>query len=107
MKQNNVPLEDFVIKARALVDEAGYSPSVKEEILSDTLVFGIDSDEVRKDVTSRGDSLSLKNVDDALLSHAVIITIINFWTINNMCLGSTNSAAKARTVWNASTENLK
>ena len=64
LKQNNTPLEEFVTKARTLVDEAGYNPSVKEEMLRDTLVFGIDSVKVRKDAIAKGNTLSFKNVYD-------------------------------------------
>ena len=64
-KQNNTPLEEFVTKAlRTLVDEAGYSPSVKEKMLRDTLVLVIDPDKVRKDEISKDNSHSFKNVYD-------------------------------------------
>ncbi len=48
LKQNNTSLEEFVTKAKMLVDEAGYNPSVKEEMLRGTPVFGIDSDKSEK-----------------------------------------------------------
>ena len=64
LKQNGLPLEEFVTKARILVDEAGYGPLVKDEMLRDTLVFGIDSHKVRKDAISKGNSLTFQAVYD-------------------------------------------
>ena len=64
LKQNGLPLEDFVTKARILIGEAGYGPLVKDEMLRDTLVFGIESHKVYKDAISKGNSLTFQAVYD-------------------------------------------
>ena len=50
-----MPLEEFVTKARLLVDDSGYQAAVRDEYLKDTLVvFGLKSDKVRKDAIAKG-----------------------------------------------------
>ena len=57
-------LEEFLTKARTLVDDSGYDPAFKEVTLLDTLVFGLKSDKVRKDAISKGNSLTFQQVYD-------------------------------------------
>ena len=64
LKQGEMSLEEFITKARALIDDAGYSGVMKEEMLRDTLIFGINSDKVRKDAIAKGNSLTYKSVYD-------------------------------------------
>lgn len=42
LKQGNMSLEEFIMKAKLLIDEAGYIQRVKDEMLRDTLVFGLE-----------------------------------------------------------------
>ena len=62
LKQGNMPLEEFVTKARLLVDDSGYQEAVKEETLRDTLVFGLKSDKVRRDAIAKGNALTFQQV---------------------------------------------
>ena len=64
LKQEGMSLEEFLTKARTLVDDSGYDPAFKEETLRDTLVFGLKSDKVRKDAISKGNSLTFQQVYD-------------------------------------------
>lgn len=64
LKQGEMPLEEFITKARTLIDDAGYSGVTKEEMLRDTLIFGINSDKVRKDAIAKGNSITFKSVYD-------------------------------------------
>ena len=64
LKQGDIPLEEFITKARSLIDEAGYNVAFKEEMLRDTLIFGITSDTVRKEAISKGNNLTFKQVYD-------------------------------------------
>ena len=64
LKQDDMPLEEFLTKARTLVDDSGYDPAFKDETLRDTLVFGLRSDKVRKDAISKGNSLTFQQVYD-------------------------------------------
>ena len=64
LKQGDMPLEEFVTKARLLIDDSGYSAEVKDETLRDTLVFGLKSDQVRRDAIKLGNTLTLKQVYD-------------------------------------------
>ena len=57
-----MPLEEFVTKARLLIEDGGYDPAAKETTLRDTLVFGVTSDKVRKDTIALGNSLTFKQV---------------------------------------------
>ena len=55
-------LEEFVTKARLLVDDSGYPAAVKDESLRDTLVFGLRSDKVRRDAMAKGNELTFQQV---------------------------------------------
>ena len=57
-------LEEFVIKARLLIDDGGYKAAVKESTLRDRLVFWVKSDIVRKDSIALGNILTFKQVCD-------------------------------------------
>ena len=62
LKQGEMSLEAFITKAKLLIDDSGYDPRFQDEVLRDTLVFGISSDKVRKDAIALGNSLTLKQV---------------------------------------------
>ena len=64
LKQNDLSLEEFITKARLLIDDGGYDAAVKEETLRDTLVFGLKSDQVRRDAIKLGNTLTFKQVYD-------------------------------------------
>jgi len=64
LRQGDMTLEEFVTKARILIDDSGYDATFKDELLRDTLVFGISSDKVRKDAIALGNTLTLKQVYD-------------------------------------------
>ena len=64
LKQGDMPLEEFVTKARLLIEDGGYAAEVKDETLRDTLVFGLKSDQVRRDAIKLGNTLTLKQVYD-------------------------------------------
>ena len=55
-------LEEFVTKARLLVDDSGYLAAVKDESLRDALVFGLRSDKVRRDAIAKGNELTFQQV---------------------------------------------
>ena len=59
-----MPLEEFITKARLLIEDGGYDSAAKETTLRDTLVFGVASDKVRKDAIALGNSLTFKQVYD-------------------------------------------
>jgi len=46
LKQDGMPLEEFLTKARTLIDDSGYDAAFKDETLRDMLVFGLKSDKV-------------------------------------------------------------
>ena len=64
LKQGDMSLEEFVMKARLLIDDGGYILAVRESTLRDTLVFGVKSDKVRKDSIALGNTLTFKQVYD-------------------------------------------
>ena len=64
LKQGDMPLEEFITKARLLIEDGGYDSAAKETTLRDTLVFGVASDKVRKDAIALGNSLTFKQVYD-------------------------------------------
>ena len=64
LKQGDMPLEEFFTKARLLIEDGGYATGVKDETLRDTLVFGLKSDQVRRDAIKLGNTLTLKQVYD-------------------------------------------
>ena len=59
-----MPLEEFVTKVRLLIEDGGYAAEVKDETLRDMLVFGLKSDQVRRDAIMLGNTLTLKQVYD-------------------------------------------
>ena len=64
LKQGDMSLEEFVIKARLLIDDGGYISAVRDSTLRDTLVFGLKSDKVRKDSIALGNTLTFRQVYD-------------------------------------------
>ena len=57
-------LEDFITKPKGLIDESGYHQDFNEEMLRDTLVFGLNSDKVRKDAIALGNKLTFQHIYD-------------------------------------------
>ena len=55
-------LEEFVTKARLLVNDSGYPAAVKDESMRDTLVFGLRSHKVRRDAIAKGNELTFQQV---------------------------------------------
>ena len=53
-------LEDFITKAKGLIYKSRYHQDFKEEMLRDTLVFGLNSDKVRKDAIAPGNKLTFQ-----------------------------------------------
>ena len=62
LKQGDMSLEEFVTKARLLVDDSRYPAAVKDESLRDTLVFSLKSDKVRRDAIGKGNELTFQQV---------------------------------------------
>ena len=62
LKQGDMSLEEFVTKARLLVDDSGYPAASKDITLRDTLVFGLKSDKVRRDAIAKGNDLTFQQV---------------------------------------------
>ena len=58
IKQGEMKLEEFITRARTLMDDSGYPAASREEMLRDTLVFGIKSDKVRRDAIAIGNDLT-------------------------------------------------
>ena len=58
LKQNNRPLATFLTEARLLIQSFGYPPDLHDELMRDTLVFGTDSEEVRRKCIARGNDLT-------------------------------------------------
>ena len=57
-----MPLEEFVTKARLLVDDSGYQAAVRDEYLRNTLVFGLKCDKVRRDAIAKDNDLTIQEV---------------------------------------------
>ena len=60
LKQNNRPLDEFLTEAKLLIQNSGYSTDMHDELLRDALVFGVDSDIVRKKCIAEGNKLTLQ-----------------------------------------------
>ena len=58
LKQNNRPLATFLTEARLLIQSSGYPPDLHDELMRDTLVFGTDSEEVRRKCIARSNDLT-------------------------------------------------
>ena len=64
LRQEQLSLEEFVTRARTLIDDGGYGQDQKAETLRDTLVFGIKSDKARRDAIAIGNGLTFQQVYD-------------------------------------------
>ena len=60
LRQNGRPLDDFLTEAKLLIQNSGYLSTLHDELLRDALVFGVDSDIVRKKCIAEGNDLTLK-----------------------------------------------
>lgn len=62
LKQGESSLKEFVTRARSLITDCGYAQGMKEEMLRDTLVYGIRSDKARRDAIAIGNDLTWQQV---------------------------------------------
>ena len=47
-------LEESITRARPLIEDSGYPAAIRDEVLRDTLVFGLKSNKVRRDAIAIG-----------------------------------------------------
>ena len=59
LKQNNPPLDEFLTEANLLIQNSGYPDDIQDELMQDALVFGVDSDTIRKKCIAEGNELTL------------------------------------------------
>ncbi|XP_077972709.1 uncharacterized protein LOC144427401 [Styela clava] len=83
LKQGDTSLEEFVTKARSLIDESGYAATAVDETLRDTLVFGLKSDKVRKDAIALGNMLTFKQIYDLAKTEESTKAQMEIITTNN------------------------
>ena len=62
LKQEDMTVEQFVTKARLIVEECNFPVGAKDKALRDTMVFGIKSEKVRRDAIDKGNNLSFNDV---------------------------------------------
>ena len=55
-------LEEFIMRARSLIEDHNYPAANRDEVLRDTLVFGLKSDKVRRDAIAIGNNLTYQLV---------------------------------------------
>ena len=60
LKQNNRPLDEFLTEAKLLIQNSGYSTDMHNELVCDTLVFGVVSKIIRKKCNAEGNTLNLQ-----------------------------------------------
>ena len=60
LRQGDMSLEEFLTRARTLIDEGGYEGDAKEEELRNVLVFGMNSDKARRDAIAFGNDLTFE-----------------------------------------------
>ena len=64
IKQATLSLEEFIAKLRLLMKEANYPIAHHERFLRDFLVFGMNSQRVRKECLKEGNSLTFQKAKD-------------------------------------------
>jgi hypothetical protein len=69
LKQNGLPLDDFLTEARLLIQNSGYPTGLHDELMRDALVFGADSDIVRKKCIADRNELTLKKAREIARTH--------------------------------------
>ena len=55
-------LEEFITRARSLIEDSDYPAANRDEVFRDTLVFGLKSDKVRRDAIAIGNDLRYQQV---------------------------------------------
>ena len=60
LNQNSRPLDDFLTEARLLIQNSGYPADLHYELMRDALVFGVDSEVVRKKCIAEGNALTFQ-----------------------------------------------
>ena len=64
LKQNSRPLDDFLTEAKLLIQNSGFPSELHDELMRDTLVFGVDSEVVRKKCIAEGNELTFKKAKE-------------------------------------------
>lgn len=64
LKQGEKTFEEFITDARMLTEDCGYPAATRNEMLRDTVVFGLKSDKVRRDCIAIGNDLTFQQVYD-------------------------------------------
>ena len=60
LKQNGRSLDEFLTEVQLLIQNSGYPAELQDEMMRDALVFGVDSDSVRKKCIAEGNELTLR-----------------------------------------------
>ena len=60
LNQNGRPLDDFLTEARLLIQNSGYPADLHDELMRDALVFGVDSEIVRKKCIAEENALTFQ-----------------------------------------------
>ena len=60
LNQNSRPLDDFLTEAGLLIQNSGYPADLHDELMRDALVFGVDSEVVRKKCIAEGNALTFQ-----------------------------------------------
>ncbi|EDO26620.1 predicted protein, partial [Nematostella vectensis] len=72
LKQNNRPLDEFLTEAKLLIQNSGFPTDLHDELMRNSLVFGADSDAVRKKCIAEINSLSFKRARE--IAHTEVAT---------------------------------
>ena len=81
LRQNKRPLDDFLTEAKLLIQNSGYPSELHDELQRDALVFGVDSDLVRKKCIAEGNELTLKKARE--IAHTEEATRLQLQAMNN------------------------
>ena len=65
----NEPVDQFVTDVKLLVKDCGYLSTIEDEMVRGRLVYGTNSQKVRKKFINRGSDLTLKSAIDIAIAH--------------------------------------
>ena len=77
LTQGEKTLEEFLTRARILIEDSGYPNAVREETLRDTLVFGLKSEKIRREAIAIGNDLTFQQVYDLAKAEESTVTQMN------------------------------
>ncbi len=107
LKQNGRPLDEFLTEALLLIQNSGYPTELHDELMRDALVFGVDSDVVRKKCIAEGNDLNLRKAREIARTEEATRQQLKMMSNDTSNPTQVDSLQKGRKAWRGSTSRGK